>query len=138
MQIDSYADNEGLVIAGYYAAPENFYDNQIDKVPAAKIADKIQENYKNACFVIVDNKLVTLEHNRSALQVYSYSTESSRWAKAKHTLLHTAQTLEGVSILLKRGAMRELIDFDTHLDNPENDWTNLFFSQSLKDLQQFY
>lgn len=138
LQIDSYAENEGLVIAGYYAAPENFYDNQIDKAPAAKIADKIQENYKNACFAIVDNKLVTLEHNRSALQVYSYSTESSRWSKAKHTLLRTAQTLEGVSLLLKRGAMRDVIDFDNHLDNPENDWTNQFLNQSLKDLQKLY
>ncbi|XP_034105314.1 ER membrane protein complex subunit 8/9 homolog [Drosophila nasuta] len=136
MQIDSYADNEGLVIAGYYAAPENFYDNQIEKAPAAKIADKIQENFKNACFAIVDNKLVTLEHNRSALQVYSYSND--RWSKAKHWLTQSSQTLEGVSLLLKRGAMRDVIDFDNHLDNPENDWTNQFLNQSLKDLQKLY
>lgn len=138
MQIDSYAESEGLVIAGYYAAPENFYDNQIEKAPAAKIADKIQENFKNACFAIVDNKLVTLEHNRCALQVYGYSNDSSRWSKAKYWLTQSSQTLEGVSLLLKRGAMRDVIDFDNHLDNPENDWTNQFLNQSLKDLQKLY
>jgi len=53
------------VIGGYYAAPENFYDNQVDKTPAAKIADKIQENFKNACFAVVDNKLMTLQHDRA-------------------------------------------------------------------------
>ncbi|XP_034477608.1 ER membrane protein complex subunit 8/9 homolog [Drosophila innubila] len=138
MQIDSYADSNGLVIAGYYAAPENFYDNQIDKAPAAKIADKIQENFKNACFAVVDNKLMSLEHNRAALQVYGYSNDSSRWSKAKFWLTQSSQTLEGVSLLLKRGAMRDVIDFDNHLDNPEYDWTNQFLNQSLRDLQKLY
>lgn len=138
LQIDAYAESEGLVIAGYYAAPENFYDNHIEKAPAAKIADKIQENFKNACFAVVDNKLVSLEHNRAALQVYGYSSESSRWSKAKYSLVQSSQTLEGVSLLLKRGAMRDVIDFDNHLDNPENDWTNQFLNQSLKDLQKLY
>ncbi|EDW02085.1 ER membrane protein complex subunit 8/9 homolog [Drosophila grimshawi] len=137
-QIDTYADGEGLVIAGYYAAPENFYDNQIDKAPAAKIADKIVENYKNACFAIVENKLMSLEHNRAALHVYGYASDSTRWSKAKYSIVQTAQTLEGVSLLLKRGAMRDVIDFDNHLDNPENDWTNQFLNQSLKDLQKLY
>ncbi|XP_022221673.1 ER membrane protein complex subunit 8/9 homolog [Drosophila obscura] len=138
MQIDAYAEQEGLVIAGYYAAPENFYDNQIDKAPAVKIADKIQENFKNACLALVDNKLVTLEHDRAAIQVYTCAGDSGRWSKAKFTLLQSAQTLEGVSLLLKRGAMRDVIDFDNHLDNPENDWTNDFLNQSLNDLQKLY
>ncbi|EDW72305.1 uncharacterized protein Dwil_GK20856 [Drosophila willistoni] len=138
MQIDAYAEREGLVIGGYYAAPENFYDNQLDKAPAAKIADKIQENYKNACFTLIDNKLVTLEHNRPAIQVYGCSNDFGRWSKAKFTLTHSSQTLEGVSLLLKRGAMRDVIDFDNHLDNPENDWTNDFLNKSLNDLQKLY
>ncbi|XP_017146107.2 ER membrane protein complex subunit 8/9 homolog [Drosophila miranda] len=138
MQIDAYAEQEDLVIAGYYAAPENFYDNQIDKAPAVKIADKIQENFKHACLALVDNKLVTLEHNRAAIQVFSCAGDSARWSKAKFTLSQSAQTLEGVSLLLKRGAMRDVIDFDHHLDNPENDWTNEFLNQSLNDLQKLY
>ncbi|KAH8254586.1 hypothetical protein KR032_011067 [Drosophila birchii] len=139
MQIDAYADREGLVIAGYYAAPENFYDNQVDKSPAAKIADKIQENFKNACFVVVDNKLMTLQHDRAAIQVYSCAGDAAtRWSKAKFTLSQSSQTLEGVSLLLKRGAMRDVVDFDNHLDNPENDWTNDFLNKSLIDLQKLY
>ncbi|XP_037714874.1 ER membrane protein complex subunit 8/9 homolog [Drosophila subpulchrella] len=139
MQIDAYAEREGLVIGGYYAAPENFYDNQVDKTPAAKIADKIQENFKNACFAVVDNKLMTLQHDRAAIQVYNCAGDSgTRWSKAKFTLSQASQTLEGVSLLLKRGAMRDLVDFDNHLDNPENDWTNDFLNQSLNDLQKLY
>ncbi|KAH8305919.1 hypothetical protein KR018_003652 [Drosophila ironensis] len=143
MQIDAYAENEGLVIGGYYAAPENFYDNTVDKAPAVKIAEKIQENFKNACLVLVDNKLVTLNHDRPAIQVFNCpgsesGSSAARWSKTKFTLAQSTQTLEGVSLLLKRGAMRDVIDFDNHLDNPENDWTNDFLNQSLNDLQKLY
>ncbi|XP_043641523.1 ER membrane protein complex subunit 8/9 homolog [Drosophila teissieri] len=139
MLIDAHAESEGLVIAGYYAAPENFYDNQVDKSPAAKIADKIQENFKNACFVVVDNKLMTLQHDRAAIQVYNCTGDSgARWSKAKFTLAQSSDTLEGVSLLLKRGAMRDLVDFDNHLDNPDKNWTNDFLNQPLNDLQKLY
>lgn len=47
------ATEEGLQIAGYYAAAENFNDNTIDKAPGPKVADKISEFFSNACFVVV-------------------------------------------------------------------------------------
>lgn len=47
------AADEGLQIAGYYAAAENFNDNSIEKIPGARIADKIAEQIGNAVCVMV-------------------------------------------------------------------------------------
>lgn len=47
------ATEDGLQIAGYYAAAENFNDTSIEKAPALKIADKIAEYLPNACCVVV-------------------------------------------------------------------------------------
>lgn len=47
------AANEGLQIAGYYAAAENFNDNSIEKVPGARVADKISEQLGNAVCILV-------------------------------------------------------------------------------------
>lgn len=47
------AADEGLQIAGYYAAAENFNDNSIEKVPGTRIAEKIAEQTTNAVCVMV-------------------------------------------------------------------------------------
>ncbi|XP_073836952.1 ER membrane protein complex subunit 8/9 [Musca autumnalis] len=138
MQIDSYCERENLVVSGYYCAAENFYDNTLDKAPAAKIADKIQENYKAACFVMIDNKLMTLGQEVPPLKVYSCTSEAGRWARAEYKLVQSEATLEAVAALLKRGAMKDVIDFDNHLDNPENDWTNKFMNCGLKQIMAMY
>ncbi|XP_037937649.1 ER membrane protein complex subunit 8/9 homolog [Teleopsis dalmanni] len=137
MQVDAYAERENLVIAGYYAACENFYDNTLDKVPAAKIADKIQENFKGACFAIIDNKLVTLEQEEVALKVFSCN-DGGRWSKSNYSLQNSKSTLEAVSVLLKRGAMKDVVDFDNHLDNPKHDWTNELLNKDLKQIMAMY
>lgn len=137
-QIDALAEAENLVIAGYYAASENFYDCSIEKAPAAKIADKIQENYKNACFAVIENKFLCLNQQKPALKVFSCSVDGGRWSKATYSLNQTATTLESVSALLKRGAMKDIVDFDNHLDNPENDWTNQFLNRDLQQIMAMY
>ncbi|XP_067613556.1 ER membrane protein complex subunit 8/9 homolog [Eurosta solidaginis] len=137
-QVDVYAERENLVIAGYYVAQENFDDNSIEKAPAAKIADKILEHYKNACFVLIDNKLMSINHTQVALKVYNSNGDVPRWTKASYTLAKSKSTLEAVTELLQRGAMRELVDFDNHLDNPEKDWTNANFNRDLKQVMAMY
>lgn len=47
------AADEGLQIAGYYAAAENFNENSIEKLPGARIADKISEQLGSAVCVMV-------------------------------------------------------------------------------------
>lgn len=126
------------MVAGYYCAAENFYENTLDKAPAAKIADKIQENYKSACFVLIDNKLMTLGQEVPPLKVFSCSSEAGRWTRSDYKLIQSETTLETVSALLKRGAMKDVVDFDNHLDNPQNDWTNKFMNRDLKQIMAMY
>lgn len=52
-QIEATASEEGLQIAGYYAAAENFNDNSMEKAPGIKIADKIAEYAPKAALIVV-------------------------------------------------------------------------------------
>lgn len=63
-----------------------------------------------------------MEMKHSALK--SWHLNDGKWVKTKHSLVNSRQTLEAVSLLLQRGAMKEIFDFDNYLDNTENDWTN--------------
>ncbi|CAD7006290.1 ER membrane protein complex subunit 8/9 homolog [Ceratitis capitata] len=137
-QVDAFADRENLVVAGYYVAPENYYDASVEKAPAVKIAEKLLECNKNACLVVIDNKLMSQNHKQAALKVFNSNGENARWTKANYTLSQAKLTLQTVSELLQRGAMREVVDFDNHLDNPENDWTNPHFNRDLKQLMAMY
>lgn len=58
--------------------------------------------------------------------------------KAGFTLEQSDSTLDAVSALLQRGAMKDVVDFDNHLDNPENDWTNEFLNRDLKQIMAMY
>jgi ER membrane protein complex subunit 8/9 len=53
VEVEAKFAQKGLQIAGYYAAAENFYDNTLERIPGAKIADKIAENCSPTCFVVV-------------------------------------------------------------------------------------
>lgn len=50
------AADEGLQIAGYYAAAENLNDNSIEKLPGARILEKITEHMSNAVCIMVKFK----------------------------------------------------------------------------------
>lgn len=54
------AAQEGLQIAGYYAAAENFNDNSIEKIPGARIAEKIAEQIGNAVCIMVFSLLLLI------------------------------------------------------------------------------
>ncbi|CAG9802314.1 unnamed protein product [Chironomus riparius] len=132
IQVESKAANDGLQIIGYYAASENFYDNTIDKVPAIKIADKIVENNGSAFVVVIDNKSLCMDMKHSGLK--AWHSNDGKWAKAKHSLSDSKNTIDAVSLLLQRGAMKELNDFDNFLDNTDNDWTNQNLNFDLKKI----
>lgn len=54
-QIDHLASSQGLVIAGYYLANENFRD--VSSETGHRVADKIAENFPSACLVVVRIKI---------------------------------------------------------------------------------
>ncbi|KAG5684035.1 hypothetical protein PVAND_013288 [Polypedilum vanderplanki] len=132
IQVEARAASENLQIIGYYAAAENFYDNTIDKVPAIKIAEKIVENNGSASVVVIDNKSICMDMKHSGLKVWQWN--DGKWTKAKHSLSDSRHTLDAVSLLLQRGAMKELYDFDNYLDNTEHDWSNENLNFDLKKI----
>lgn len=136
MQIESMAEANGLSIAGYYAGAELYHENTIDKAPGMKLADKIAENFPQACCAVIDNRHLSLDQTKPALSVYKHS--DNRWSQGTFTLENSKITLEAVSSLLKKGAMKDIVDFDNHLDNPENDWTNSSLNHDLNQLLAMY
>lgn len=64
----------------------------------------------------------------------AWQSSEGKWAKTKLTVSESRQTLEAVSLLLQRGAMKEIFDYDNHLDNVENDWTNQHLNVDLKQI----
>lgn len=113
-------------------------DNTIDKAPGAKIADKIVENIpnENACFIVLDNVILTSKDDGPALNVWQ--SVDSRWVSAKFTVQQCDETLDAVSLLVKRGAMKDIHDFDNHLDNVKLDWANEHLNRDIEQLLAMY
>ncbi|KAI5637491.1 hypothetical protein NE865_09778 [Phthorimaea operculella] len=112
-QIEAVAQADNRIIAGYYAACENFRDNTVEKCPGLKIAEKI-----------VDNKRMAQNLDSPAIKIHKYS--ESKWKPMDgNKVLFQTYLLETVSHLLQRGVQKDLIDFDNYLDDVTQDWTNL-------------
>ncbi len=73
---------------------------------------------------------------RPAIKVWQ--NIDSRWVKSTFSLDLCESTLEAVSSLLQKGAMKDLSDFDNYLDNVENDWLNGHLNRDLKQLLAMY
>lgn len=132
------ANETGLQVAGYYAACELFNDNTIDKAPGSKIADRIAENIPNgnACFAVLDNATLTATEFGPALHLWQ--SIEGRWAPAKFGVQQSDETLDAVSLLVKRGAMKDIYDFDNHLDNVKLDWANEHLNRDIEQLLAMY
>lgn len=136
VQTEALAAANDLQIAGYYAACELFQDDTIDKAPGVRIADKIAENNPNAAFIVIGNSILGGRDNGPALSV-SQSKEG-HWVSTSYTLNQIDDTLDAVELLIERGAMKDLYDFDNHLDNIKNDWTNAHLNRDLQQLLAMY
>lgn len=130
------ATKNSLEIVGYYAACELFNDDSIEKAPGAKIAEKIAENFVNACFIVLDNTLIVDKESNSAINLWQIS--NGNWTPAKFKVERTKETLEAVSSLVKRGAMKDIFDFDNHLDNVNIDWSNKHLNRDIEQLLAMY
>lgn len=135
VQTEALAATNDLQIAGYYAACELFQDNTIEKAPGVKIADKIAENNPNAAFIIINNNILEGKSNGAALNIYQYK---EGWIPTSYTLNQIDETLDAVELLIQRGAMKDLYDFDNHLDNVKLDWANVHLNRDLQQLLAMY
>ncbi|KAL1451605.1 hypothetical protein WDU94_005966, partial [Cyamophila willieti] len=113
-QISSYAQSNGLVIAGYYLANENIRDVSYDKPYQSRIADKIAEYFPSACLVVLDNKKITQTMQEPALFMAHYS--DGKWKPVnKNSISVDDTTLSSASTLIQKNLSRYLVDFDNHL-----------------------
>lgn len=79
---------------------------------------------------------MNLSMDRPAIKVWQ--NVDSRWVKSNFSVDLCDSTLEAVSSLLQKGAMKDLNDFDNYLDNVENDWLNGHLNRDLKQLLAMY
>lgn len=124
MQIDHYCKNNGLVIAGYYQANENFRDSSPDFI-AYRIADRINDHFEDSCLVMVDNQKLSLDCDDLAFVLYQ--CHDNKWKPKDKTNVHLEQGIKALGIasaLLHSKTYRQLSDFDNHLDDVKQDWSN--------------
>ncbi|CAG5116275.1 unnamed protein product [Candidula unifasciata] len=124
LQIDAYCKSKGLVIGGYYQANENYNDNELNHV-AKTIGRKIQENFHDACVLMIDNRRVRAESVSQAYRIFTLKESGWKEADKKSTSEDDISKEECLYTLLKSGSQRQLRDFDNHLDDVGNDWRNL-------------
>ncbi|XP_026733754.1 ER membrane protein complex subunit 8/9 homolog [Trichoplusia ni] len=124
-QIETLAQTNNRIIAGYYAACENFKDNTTDKCPGQKIAEKIVEHFPSAVFVVIDNRKMMQHLVTSALRMHTFVEGKWKPVDQNRFGFHSRYVLDTVSHLLQRGVQKDLVDFDNYLDDVTQDWTNL-------------
>lgn len=70
--------------------------------------------------------------------IKTWQSNDGRWVKSTFSVEQSDNTLEAVSSLVQKGAMKDLYDFDNHLDNVNNDWANNHLNRDLKQLLAMY
>ncbi|VDN24685.1 unnamed protein product [Dibothriocephalus latus] len=127
-QIESYCALRELKICGYYQANELLNANSPNPL-AFKIADKIRENNKQACLMMVRNDRLK-QPSSASLSLHTF--RESKWKESSNGLLLESSAVEFLKPYLTSRALADFSDFDCHLDNVEHDWrnTHLFSEQS--------
>jgi len=124
-QVDNQCEESGLVISGFYHAHDNLRDNHVD-VFSQKIADKIAENQPGTLLVTIDSKKLSANIESPSLIVQQHS--DGKWRprdKTQVRLEHDEVTLACASALVHKKIYRDLVDFDTHLDDLSMDYLNV-------------
>ncbi|KAK7806708.1 hypothetical protein U0070_005369 [Myodes glareolus] len=143
--IDSWCKENSYVIAGYYQANERVKDASPNQV-AEKVASRIAEGFSDTALIMVDNAKFTMDCAAPTIHVYEH--HENRWrCRDPHQFfsalfggdLSINKCLGSILIdycedwpeaqrilasLLDSRSYETLVDFDNHLDDIRNDWTN--------------
>ncbi|XP_013791512.1 ER membrane protein complex subunit 8-like isoform X2 [Limulus polyphemus] len=131
MQVEYYCKSKGLEIAGYYQGNENFQDSSPDAV-AYRVAEKVQENFSDTCLVIVDNQKISVECKEIGFQLYQHSDNKWKLKDKTSVFLEQGHGALGIaSTLLQSKVYRHLVDFDNHLDDISQDWSNQLINEEI-------
>uniref|UniRef100_A0A667YEK5 ER membrane protein complex subunit 8 n=2 Tax=Myripristis murdjan TaxID=586833 RepID=A0A667YEK5_9TELE len=132
--IDTWCKENRYVIAGYYQANERTKDFRPNQV-AEKVAARISENFSEAAIVMVDNSRLTMSCFEPIVLIYDH--HENKWKSRDVNTDCFEDWLEAqkiTSALLEGRSYENLIDFDNHLDDLRNDWTNPVINKSVLDL----
>ena len=118
-QIENEVGRSGLTISGFYHAHDNLRDNHVDTF-SQKIADKIADNIPGTLLVTIDSKKLSLNIDSPALILHQHEPSSGKWKKREGSCLrleHDTVTLQCATAVLHKKIYRDIVDFDTHLDD---------------------
>ncbi|XP_025863367.2 ER membrane protein complex subunit 9 isoform X1 [Vulpes vulpes] len=123
-QVDVWGAQAGLIVAGYYHANAALDDQSAGPL-ALKIAGRIAEFFPDAVLVMLDNqKLVPQPHVPPVIVLENHGL---RWVPKDKNLVmwrDWEESRQMVGALLEGRAHQHLVDFDCHLDDIRQDWTN--------------
>ncbi|MFT7806895.1 ER membrane protein complex subunit 8 [Arapaima gigas] len=132
--IDTWCKENRYVIAGYYQANERSKDFRPNQV-AEKVAARISENFSEAALIMVDNSRFTMDCYEPILTIFEH--HENKWKSRDSTVDCCEDWEEAQKItaaLLENRSYENLIDFDNHLDDLRNDWTNPEINKSVLHL----
>ncbi|XP_042269206.1 ER membrane protein complex subunit 8 [Thunnus albacares] len=132
--IDTWCKENNYVIAGYYQANERTKDSRPNQV-AEKVAARISENFSEAAIVMVDSSRLKMSCIEPIVLIYDH--HENKWKSREVTCDSFEDWSEAqkiTSALLEGRSYENLIDFDNHLDDLRNDWTNPVINKSVLDL----
>ncbi|KAF7235929.1 ER membrane protein complex subunit 9 [Varanus komodoensis] len=123
-QVDIWSAGSDLFLAGYYQANAGIDDKSPPPL-AQKTAGRVAELYDDAVLIMVDNRKFMINARLPPITVLEQKDRQwvpkdknlvmwSDWESARHTC----------KCLLEAKAYSQLVDFDIHLDDIREDWTN--------------
>lgn len=132
--IDTWCKENRYVIAGYYQANERTKDSRPNQV-AEKVAARISENFNEAVMITVDNGRFTMGCFEPTVNIFDH--HENKW-KCRDPNVDSFEDWEEAqritSTLLEGRSYESLVDFDNHLDDLRNDWTNPEINKSVLHL----
>ncbi|CDQ84046.1 ER membrane protein complex subunit 8 [Oncorhynchus mykiss] len=132
--IDTWCKENKYVIAGYYQANERTKDFRPNQV-SEKVGARIAENFSEAAMIMVDSTRFTMGCYEPILAIYDH--HENKW-KCRDCNVDSfddwCEAQKITSALLEGRSYESLIDFDNHLDDLRNDWTNPEINKSVLHL----
>ncbi|KAH0626154.1 hypothetical protein JD844_000955, partial [Phrynosoma platyrhinos] len=111
LQVDVWSSKSDLLPAGYYQANSGIDDKSLSPL-VQKTAGRIAELYDHAVLIMVRD--CDLDHEIWMIGLDNRKIMWSDWESSRHIC----------KSLLEAKAYSQLVDFDAHLDDIREDWTN--------------
>lgn len=97
-----------------------------------KVGEKLHSIYPHPIMLQVDNSKLSLNPESMCLKAYSY--DNKQWKTSSCFLTNEEIGLAMISGALENKLHREIIDFETHLDDPTFDVFNSDLTEKLRKI----